>query len=218
MNSTGMDAMESVASWDVPDNSVDASIAYLIAQLPEKEPSPYGDVVLQVGSGKSPVKSIKVSSQVLSIASPVFARMFGSGFLEGSVSSSRSDQPLHLPLPEDDPDAVLLMCHVLHPSGVGDLDVPLQLLESLALLVDKYDCALALTVWSRLWFQQRYNCFNYTSRPWDRLRIAYALGTEEAFWDISKNIIYNYGFEDDEESQESRLYQTGALELSGLKG
>lgn len=145
-----MDAMEAAASWNVPDNSVDASIAYLIARLPQKEPAPYGDVVLQVGSKKGSARSIRVSSQVLSIASLVFARMFGSGFRESTVSSKTSDKPLLLPLPEEDPDALLLMCHVLHPSGVGDLDVPLQLIESLALLVDKYDCELALTVWSRL--------------------------------------------------------------------
>lgn len=200
MDTTWMDATESAASWNVPDNSVDGSIAYLIAQLPKKELAPHGDIILQVGSEKGPVKSIRVSSQVLSIASPVFARMFGSGFREGFVSSSTSDQPLHLPLPDDNPDAVLLMCHVLHPSGVGDLYVPLQLLESLALLVDKYDCALALTIWSRLWFQQRYSYFHYTSSPWDRLRVAYALKTQEAFWEISKNIVYDYGFEDDQES------------------
>ena len=203
-------SIESDEPWEPLDEESqdaidDSQIAYLMTQLPQKEPAPRGDLTLQVGSGARGLKSIRVSSQVLSIASPVFAQMFISGFHESAVSSSTPDQPFVFPLPEDDPDAVWLMCHVFHPSGVGDLDVPRRLLESLALLSDKYDCAVALTPWSRMWFEQNINDFSCASRPWDRLCVAYALGTEEAFWEISKNLISNYWSLDDEESKQSRF-------------
>ena len=69
-----------------------------------------------------------------------------------------------------------------YPSGVGDLEILLRLLEGLALLNGKYDCAEALSSWRRRWFQQRLDSFSCLNRPWDRLRVAYALETDETFW------------------------------------
>lgn len=94
-----------------------------------------GDVLIVSDS-----KEMLVSSQVLSMVSPVFERMFEPGFLEGDKERSKDD-PLQLPLDDDSPAALSLLFHILHLSPrqrytAPDVDMLLRLVQ----LADKYSC------------------------------------------------------------------------------
>ncbi|GIZ45836.1 hypothetical protein CKM354_000898700 [Cercospora kikuchii] len=73
---------------------------------------PEGDVILVVGELDD---QFQVSSAVLSKASPVFQAMLGPNFREGQqLRSNGNTEPVEIPLPDDDPKAMTLMCRLLH--------------------------------------------------------------------------------------------------------
>lgn len=67
-----------------------------------------GDVLIICDS-----KEMLVSSQVLSMLSPVFERMFEPGLSEGDKKRSKDD-PLRLPVDDDSSEALMLLFHILH--------------------------------------------------------------------------------------------------------
>ena len=110
------------------------------------QPDPEGDVILRVGP-QDDATSIRVSSTILILASPVFKATLSPNFAEGQASFSKAS-PLQLPLPEDDPEAMLSICSQLHYCGMK-LTSPLRLdfVIKLAVLCDKYDLSRALEQW-----------------------------------------------------------------------
>ncbi|EME88561.1 uncharacterized protein MYCFIDRAFT_85006 [Pseudocercospora fijiensis CIRAD86] len=98
-----------------------------------------GDVILKVDR-KDPFH-LRVSSKNLMRASPVFAALLGPQFREGQAKRSSQD-PLEVALPEDDGNAMSMICQQLHPghklpSGpAAKMDVATIL--DYAVLVDKY--------------------------------------------------------------------------------
>lgn len=153
---------------------------------------PNGDVILVVGT-ENP-KSILVSSKILTLASPVFAKMLGPNFLEGHELSDRGTQPYELRLPEDDAEAIIHICHLLHfQCKVDDFSnhLTLSLFEKVALLCDKYNCASALSPWSRVWLS------GFNDLPKDqayyeiKVYTSYVCGIHEAFWFSSKALLLN---------------------------
>lgn len=94
-----------------------------------------GDVLIICDS-----KEMLVSSQVLSMVSPVFERMFEPGFSEGDKKRSKDD-PLRLPLDDDSSEALALLFHILHLSPRQRYNEPgVDLLLRLVQLADKYGC------------------------------------------------------------------------------
>lgn len=94
-----------------------------------------GDVLIICDS-----KEMLVSSQVLSMVSPVFERMFEPGFSEGDKKRSKDD-PLLLPLDDDNSEALALLFHILHFSPRQRYNEPgVDLLLRLVQLADKYGC------------------------------------------------------------------------------
>lgn len=94
-----------------------------------------GDVLIICDS-----KEMLVSSQVLSMVSPVFERMFEPGFSEGDKKRSKDD-PLRLPLDDDSSEALALLFHILHLSPRQRYNEPnVDLLLRLVQLGDKYGC------------------------------------------------------------------------------
>ncbi|MCJ1426102.1 hypothetical protein MMC29_004004 [Sticta canariensis] len=147
-----------------------------------EDADPNGDVILLVGT-EDP-QSIRASSKILSLASPVFAAMLGPNFLEGSKLSTV--QPYQLHLPEDDADAIVWLCLVLHYRREIDDRISFSLLEKLAFVCDKYDCARALSSWSKEWLL-RFPPGQPNSEK--VLYISYLFGAHESFWISSKGFL-----------------------------
>ena len=112
---------------------------------------PTGDLILLVGKGKDQTP-IRISSKVLSLASPVFARMFGPRYLEGHIPSKQARLSIpSFPLPEEDPEAMTWFCRAVHLQLIADgTKMKVGLILKIAALCDKYDASTALSGWSRL--------------------------------------------------------------------
>ena len=110
---------------------------------------PEGDVLLQFEDIE-----LRVSSKILKLSSKVWKAMFSLSFTEGSVLSV--NEPRHIPLPEDDSQAMKALCNILHHQSQNVITKPTDaFLESLAITADKYNCAPALRYWSRHYLGQR---------------------------------------------------------------
>ena len=97
---------------------------------------------------------ILVSSLVLSTASCVFKAMFRPNFREGmDLAENRS---CRVPLPDDDPDALVQFCAILHEPEkslcqgwlVSHGETP-RLLKAMATLANKYQCVGQIYTWAR---------------------------------------------------------------------
>ncbi|OAP54365.1 hypothetical protein AYL99_11466 [Fonsecaea erecta] len=140
---------------------------------------PVGDLVIEIDHER-----LRISSKVLSLASPVFNVMLRSGFKEGNVQTT-DDSPRVIPLPEDDLEAFKLVCRVIH----FQLDhIPQELkiesLEKLALVCDKYQCTVAMRHCAALLLQRLSD--TYVASELNRqLLVAFLLDLPTAFSDIS---------------------------------
>ncbi|KAK4073308.1 hypothetical protein Purlil1_13089 [Purpureocillium lilacinum] len=119
---------------------------------PESLPlDPAGDVTLITNNGTHESRrAFLVSSKLLSLASPVFSKMFSPAFLEGS--QIRSDCHPHINLEGDDPMAMEMMFRALH-FLCGDIpsSIDPEPLATLAVHCDKYDCNEAMRPWILQW-------------------------------------------------------------------
>lgn len=96
-----------------------------------------GDIILDAGS-----VLLRVSSNVLRLASPVFRAMLEPGrFLEGQAHRD-SDNPFTIQLEDDDPGALIMLCNILHFKKV-EFTRNVKLLATFTDLCDKYCCFLA---------------------------------------------------------------------------
>ncbi|KAM5370201.1 hypothetical protein ACJZ2D_008604 [Fusarium nematophilum] len=116
---------------------------------------------------KAQDRELLISSKILSMASPVFQAMLGGRFREGlalsDAKASPGQDPFRLSLPDDDAEAMELLCKVLHFKVDG---IPVRpssnLLLSLAGICDKYQCIQVLQycggLWVRNWMLHFNNC------------------------------------------------------------
>lgn len=95
-----------------------------------------GDVVLIVGPDK---RRLLVHSLFLKTASKVFKTMFGPHFSEGQDISK--EVPKEILMPEDDADAMKIICAVIHlrNNAASDKITPDEVL-TVAVTADKYNC------------------------------------------------------------------------------
>jgi len=108
------------------------------------DPDPNGDLTLLLGGSRGP---IRVSSKVMGLASRVFKAMVNPDFLPKELCV---DDPPGIPLPEDDPVAIYWICTVLHHREWTHGSLPTPVIKDVAILCDKYDCAVALKPWSAM--------------------------------------------------------------------
>jgi hypothetical protein len=102
-----------------------------------------GDVVLTLRFTR-----LRVSSAILSTASPVFRAMFGPNFLVGQDVLHSAQHPREISLEDDDSHAMMRLCYVLHhhrdPRDLSPLTVSstqgAKDFLSMARLADKYGC------------------------------------------------------------------------------
>ncbi|KAK5129707.1 hypothetical protein LTR08_002951 [Meristemomyces frigidus] len=142
-----------------------------------------GDIVLTVNN----VLELMVSSVVLCLSSPVFKVMLGPHFAEGhAILSNQATTPKNIPLPEDDPAAMKLICLLLHNQNKS---VPKYLhgaeLLQFATTVDKYDCASAVEFASAVYMQSvvlsPHSNDYFTRHPVLVLQAAYLLDDADSF-------------------------------------
>lgn len=100
---------------------------------------PEGDIILICHEIE-----FRVSSKVLSLASPVFKALFSPTFAEGQPTSSKVSR---IQLHDDDADSMRFMCAVLHHKCASANGIGLERLERLAVVTDKYDvCGFSRSV------------------------------------------------------------------------
>lgn len=161
---------------------------------------PNGDILLVVGPSDS-AASLRISSKVLSLASPVFVVLFSRKFDGGrsAMATPTSSEPHRIALPEDDPEAMVVVCHALHFRPTRTDNGSLCLLEKVAVICDKYDLATALSGWS----ERALQCWKADTdgdaiQCMKLLCIAFVLGSHDAFWVVSWKLLYrcskNYRF------------------------
>jgi len=132
----------------------DISLQLLQQQLCDETDTPDQKTVDE----KPEMREFTVSSKVLSLASPVFKAMLSGRFKEGidlarGIASTKS---YALNLPDDDAEATIILCRILHfnINDVPEKPTPVCL-EKLAFLCDKYQCISAMkycgSVWLRDW-------------------------------------------------------------------
>ncbi|KAK5128367.1 hypothetical protein LTR85_003035 [Meristemomyces frigidus] len=76
---------------------------------------------------------VRVSSFILSNASPVFKAMFGPHFSEGHHPGS-SNHPKEITLPDDSSGSMKQLCHLLHGQDTDSTDAPTVSLQTEAML------------------------------------------------------------------------------------
>ena len=156
------------------------------------ETDPAGDVMLLVGPDK---ESIRTSSKVLSLASPVFTKMLGPHFAEGQSLSKQGSleksaiSPTEVTLPDDDPEAMIFFCDTIHFKRHATLYIAFHLLDKMAFLSDKYGSSLALNAESELWLSNLGGSKEGESCFVRMLWISYALENHRAFSRISRDMI-----------------------------
>lgn len=115
------------------------------------------DLRLILGGDESVQTEIMAFSQIMINASPVFGAMLNpDSYLEG-IGLSR-DKHLELPLPDDNTEAMNILCNILHlqPRKVPTTTITPDQLDNIATLVDKYGFTRAIQPWPKIWFQQEH--------------------------------------------------------------
>ena len=178
------------------------------ASTPQCNVDPAGDLTLLVGQERNQ-RPIRVSSKVLSLASPVFATMFGPRYLEGHILSKHAKFSIpSFPLPEEDPEAMTWFCRAVHLQlNANEKAMTVGLIRKIAALCDKYDASTALSGWSRLWMEDLSNSllriYNTVSEhPALVLYISHAFSTSyvfknhRTFWLATRNVVHHRSLED----------------------
>lgn len=111
---------------------------------------PDGDVILLVAGPTSKARFL-VSSKILGMASPMFAKLFNPNFHEGAQMASCICPTISLH--EDDTTAMRTIISILHYQGPPQSDeMSAKDFATLAIHCDKYDCIRALMPWTYKWF------------------------------------------------------------------
>jgi hypothetical protein len=123
-----------------------------------------------------------VSSKVLSLVSHIFAAMFASWFKEGLSSNnpSSSEKPV-IALPEDDAEALTLLCKLAHYQTRRVSKCPnTACLKKFAIVCDKYDCVGVFTHTSTMWLKARLHVSDAEEHT-SILFVAYVFDLPDAF-------------------------------------
>ena len=145
-----------------------------------------GDANLLVGPNGCQVR-IRVCKALLCFASKYFNALFSGNFSESVFEGQGQDVPLE----EDEPDAVVNLCKILHMKYTWPASMTPKELLHLAIVADKYDCvkALQLSVQS-LFPRSKLTCDAWGVR--DLIVASYLLDHPEWFQKYTKILIGSY--------------------------
>lgn len=105
-----------------------------------------------------------------------------------TAKPSTTQQPLRLPLVEDDPEAMRLLCSTLHYRQTATPNF--EQLKMLALVCDKYDCREAVMSHSTLWLQSYLASVKAEGAiDLDALAVSYIFGNAWAFAEITRRLL-----------------------------
>lgn len=179
-------------------------------ELTSTTPAPAGDLILVVGPSRY---EVRVYSLILTNVSSIFASKISiENYSDNAVVS---DHP-RLSLPDDDPKAMEIMCHILHGNSLNAEmgKIPPRLILVVAILAAKYDCTLALRAAAEYWLSPEIMDTIAQSgvvRPEkkDLLLAAYWFRYEKAFEAASLRLIteiaWSFGFLADGKSGEDEV-------------
>lgn len=153
---------------------------------PKGDPDPDGDVIFLLGEAKEP---IRVSSKVMSLASPVFKAMLDPRFVS---KPPLFEDPPKIPLPEDDPKTMSWMCSALHHREIGG-PISRFACKKLAILCDKYMCCVALRSWSDSWFRAYLSSHPQESADGllEFVWLAIAFDNQREFGRTTRDVVWN---------------------------
>ncbi|KAK8195000.1 uncharacterized protein BKA78DRAFT_366725 [Phyllosticta capitalensis] len=152
------------------------------------ELSSTGDVLLICHGGYQ----LRVQAAILRNASETFRAMLGPHFNEGRKLNCET--PKEIPLPDDHPEAMHLLCSMLHHlHDPHDTPSP-QLLKELATVVDKYFCVTYTQDTTNKWLETTLDqSENWTFKQLvEFLQTSYLLRSESAFYKTSKKMVHKY--------------------------
>ncbi|RPB00492.1 hypothetical protein L873DRAFT_1736423 [Choiromyces venosus 120613-1] len=132
----------------------------------------------------------KVSSQVLCLVSPVFRAMLGpSSMFKEACELRASSSGYSLSLEGDDPEAFGAILYVFHcQTEKVPISVSFEDLFHIAIICDKYDCALAAAVWVDIWTTVwRQFAFETTYSEW--MFISWTFSLPSVFEPLSRKIV-----------------------------
>ncbi|CZR63200.1 uncharacterized protein PAC_13097 [Phialocephala subalpina] len=104
--------------------------------------APGGDVIFLISPEK---KRLRVYSLIIKHTSKVFAILFGPQFNEGQNLLNANAQTVEILLPEDDPEAMAVICNVIHGQNDAIIEPlnPTQILK-ISIAADKRDSITSL--------------------------------------------------------------------------
>ncbi|KAJ9272174.1 hypothetical protein DTO212C5_1679 [Paecilomyces variotii] len=150
-----------------------------------------GDVTLVVGGNTMSPRQFLVSSKVLSLASPVFAKLFGPHFLEGSQMAKHGSVTIHLD--EDDAKGMGTILGILHYQEIPEIEkLSAKEIVTVVICCDKYDCARVIQLWIEKWFRsldQGLSAKEYGHA----LLAAHLLRASDDFFQITRRIQLEFG-------------------------
>jgi hypothetical protein len=148
--------------------------------------APDGDVILIVGPDKV---RLRVHSHALKMASKVFSAMLGPHFREGQ--GLNGFLPREIVIPDDDAEVITTISNVIHHRNdlVPDVLSPKEVVK-LAIITDKYDCAITLKHAMAKWLELR-----DVKHPQELLCLmaaAYLFNNAKAFEETTRELIFNH--------------------------
>ncbi|KAL8957123.1 MAG: hypothetical protein Q9183_006142, partial [Haloplaca sp. 2 TL-2023] len=185
----------SVFQEDAPEQP--ASSIFKTKEIPQQldHVDPDGDVDIILGK-PGMLSSVRVSSKILSVVSPVFKRMFSPYFAEGQNLSASSPEKVHLPA--DYPEAMIWLLRALHLDPEMNLEPHPDIREKVVYLCDKYHCIARMRSYFKSWIENwRDSCISKRKKdPLNMLCLSYTLKDPVLFWWSTANIIKYYQDDD----------------------
>ena len=160
---------------------------------------PAGDVILTVGSEQyvgseqcGDQARLRVSSKVLSLASPAFAAMVSPKWSDNANKAS-SSEPQHILLPADNSSPMEWICQILHFRKDISTNKDVPFLVSVARICDKYDLESPIKTWAGLHLQSLKITAFHARQDADLtglMYISFVFHDSEIFWASSAMLLY----------------------------